>query len=422
MIRNIIQSNKCLSLFAALITIVLCCYAPDIQTDSPGYIEASAIRGLLYPSFLQFMAFFFGKWYVPVVVLQNIAGVLASLYVISKLTDWYDINRLIQCVIFIVLIYPYMGTTRIGVTILSEPMCYPLFMMFFVHLFEGVYYEHKKSFYYSILWAVLMMLTRKQFGFLFAGFYFVLVLEFFACKRFDIVKWVAPVLMFFAGLMAEYSYVYHKTGKFTATPFSISYVAAPLFIAKYENIEQLHDREQKEFLKLALNERDKMKVGLADLFRENYDFTFPIHVRYEMVHDFFRYSATPIALSKMNMPSKKQDDFVKKISFDLIKLNLSTYMWLYRSTVISALGGYYLVFILSALCIVGALCYIQFRNSMSLFLSMVTFLQFLNYSTVALMQPILKRYVFYTDNFYLISVILLASIIYGFMKKQDVFK
>lgn len=87
MIGNIMKDNKWLVLLAAFITIVLCCHSPDIQKDSPGYIEASACRGLLYPSFLQFMSFFFGKWYVPVIVLQNIAGVFAILYMISKLTD-----------------------------------------------------------------------------------------------------------------------------------------------------------------------------------------------------------------------------------------------------------------------------------------------------------------------------------------------
>ncbi len=244
-------------------------------------------------------------------------------------------------------------------------------------------------------------------------------MEYLTYKRFNFLKWFTPFAVFIASLLAEYSYVYYKTGEFKETPFVVTYVAAPLFIAKYDNIERLKNQKQKDFLKAALEERDKYQVGLFDPFRKDYEFYFPIHMRFEIVHDFYRYHATGIALKKAGIPIHEHDSLVKNISFELINLNIIDYISLYINMFIHALGGYYPLAILGLLFLMSTFCFIRFKQEILLFASLATFLQFLNYGIVALMQPILRRYVFYTDTFYLISFVLVMTLLYRFMKRES---
>jgi hypothetical protein len=183
-------------------------------------------------------------------------------------------------------------------------------------------------------------------------------------------------------------------------------------------MEQLQDNTQKTFLKEALKERDRMQIGLRDPYRKEFDFMVPAHTRFELVHDYFRYHITPKALQEINLPLIQHDEFVKKIAVDLIRLNIWDYLWVYRGSVIENLGGYYSLSILLCLMIFGAVGYIRVREPICLFLASATFLQLANYMFIALTQPILRRYVFYTEKFYLLSVILALFAFYQHLTRK----
>ncbi|CAO5675725.1 MAG: hypothetical protein HEEMFOPI_00922 [Holosporales bacterium] len=118
------------------------------------------------------------------------------------------------------------------------------------------------------------------------------------------------------------------------------------------------------------------------------------------------------------MKAEKQDDFIKKISFDLVKLNIADFVRVYFATFVHGIGGYYPFILVCLAFFFGIIVYIKTNHQMFLFLWITSFLQISNYGFVFLMQPILRRYVFYTDTFYVISVMILLTIFYDFVRRR----
>lgn len=410
-----LKNNRFLTLFGFIVFVVMFLQGAWLQPDSPGYISGDVSRSFLYPLFLRFFSFFSPGNYTLVIFIQFFIGLSTVFYTLSKLTNWFALNVACRYGIFVILLLPYIGHTKIGNTILTEPLCYPLFMIFFVSLFESFY--EKKSLVIPLVCSILLTCTRKQFYFIFAAFYFLILLDFLRLKKLDILKVILPVIAFLFCTFIEYVNVYRLSGRFSPIPSAVQFISTPLFIAKPENLAYLKDAQQKIFLESALQEREKYQVGIHDKYTSE-DFMFPVYMKFEVVHDFFRFKALPIALSKVNILDHEKDDFVKKLSFELIKLNFESYLRVYRASFVHGLGGYYPFAILCVFFVLGTYLTIRFFNPFGIFLSIASFLQIVDYGVVALIQPILRRYVFYTDTFYLISVFLLLYAFYQLICKK----
>lgn len=413
-----LKQYKFLSAVCCVAFMILIFQGPYLQSDSTGYLEASPARGLFYPLFLNTCRLIWNNLH-GVVFVQLVLGIGTCFYTVvcfSRLLE-QRLEIFFQGSIFLAIAMPYIGHTIIGNTILTEPLTYPLFLLFFCQLLLWKKFENPKHFFISLGLALCLMLTRKQLGFVFAGFYCWIFLDLIHTKKVKVLSILLPVIFFGAGLLIEKSYMYMKTGHFTSTPSGIFIMASPLYIAKASDVELLKTQEQKHFLEKALKDRDKQKLAMHQELYAN--FTWPYHKKFEIIHDVFSYEIVNKALQGLNLGILEREEFLKDISHTLIRNNLVSFFKFYYHNVINHMGGYYYFYIVCcAFC--ACLWRLVFREKSALlyFGLLATSLQFLNYGTVAIFLPVLRRYAIYTDGLMICFWLLCLHLVFA-SKEND---
>ncbi len=393
-----LKQYKFLCLLCCIVFAVLIIQGPYLQSDSGGYLEASSARGLFYPLFLKTCRLIWDNLY-GVVFVQLVIGIGTCFYAVTCFAKLLDkrLGVFAQIGLFLALAMPYVGHTIIGNTILTEPISYPLFILFFCQLLLWRKFEETRHFFMALGLALCMMLTRKQLGFIFAGFYGWIFLDLVHRKKIKFTTLLLPVVFFALGMTIEKSYMHLKTGHFTSTPSGIFIMASPLYIAKTSDIDLLKTPQQKQFLREALRERDKQKLGMQQELYAN--FTWPYHKKFEIIHDVLSYEITSKSLGNLNLGALEKEEFLREISFTLIKNNLVSFFKFYYHNVINNMGGYYYFYLV---CCAFLICLWKLTLKENTFLLyfglMATSLQLLNYGTVAIFLPVLRRYAIYTDG------------------------
>lgn len=413
-----LKQYKFLSVLCCVVFAALIIQGPYLPSDSGGYLEASAARGLLYPLFLNICRFVWDNLY-GVVFVQLVLGLGACFYSIGCFAKLFEkrFGTFLQIGLFVAIALPYIGHTTIGNTILTEPLAYPLFLLFFCQLLLWKKFEDTRHFFIALGLALCLMLTRKQLGFVFSGFYILIFLDFIQTKKIKILSFLLPMLFFGTGLLIEKSYMHIKTGHFTSTPSGIFIMASPLYIAKTSDIDLLRTPEQKHFLKKALKDRDRQKLSMHQELYAN--FTWPYHKKFEIIHDVFSYEIVGKALQGLKLDSLEREEFLKEVSFTLIKNNLVSFFKFYYHNVINNMGGYYYFY---AVCCAFFMCFWQIvfkvRNILLYFGLLSTSLQFLNYGIVAIFLPVLRRYAIYTDGLMICFWLLCLHLVFA-SKRND---
>ena len=405
---------------------VLCCIAfcilifqgAYLQSDSSGYLGASPSRGLFYPLFLSICRLIWDNLY-GVVFVQLVLGIGTCFYAVvcfAKLLE-KRLGVFLQIGLFVALALPYIGHTIIGNTILTEPLAYPLFVMFFCQLLMWKKFEDTRHFLIALGLALCLMLIRKQLGFVFAGFYCWIFLDLIHRKNVKVLSILLPIVFFGAGLLIEKSYMYMKTGHFTSTPSGIFIMASPLYIAKASDVNLLKTPEQKHFLEKALKDRDKQKLAMHQELYAN--FTWPYHKKFEVIHDVFSYEIVGKALHGLNLGPLEREEFLKEVSFTLIRNNLVSFFKFYYHNVINNMGGYYYFYLVCcAFCVCLWKLVFKERQALLCFGLLATSLQFLNYGLVAIFLPVLRRYAIYTDGLMICFWLLCLHLVFA-SKEND---
>ncbi len=381
-------------LFAGLVLISL---GPYLQPDSDGYLQASYGRGLLYPLFLK-ICLSFGNLY-GVVAIQLLLGLGACVYTIICLSKMLEqrFGIFTQIALLMALAMPYLGHTIIGNTILTEPLCYPLFLVFFCQVLLWRKFANLQHLLLSLALGLGLMLTRKQFGYIFAIFYIWLLLDFMRTKKINWAVLLLPLFVFAAALGLENSYMYLKTGHFVKTPSGSFVIATPLYIAKASDVDLLQAPLQKQFLQNALKERDRQKLAMHQ--EDFVNFSWPYHKKFEIIHDVLRYEITNRALTDLHLDMLASEALLNEVTLTVLKNNLADFFKFYYHNIISNMGGYYYFFLICCT-FLGCLWKITLRENhfLACFGLMATSLQFLNFGAVAIFLPVLRRFSLYTEG------------------------
>ncbi len=393
-----LKQYKFLSALCCAALLILICQGPYLHSDSVGYLEASSSRGLFYPLFLNICRSIWNNLHW-VIFVQLLLGLGACFYVVvcfEKLLD-KRFDNILQISLFIALVFPYVGHTFIGNTILTEPLTYPLFLMFFCQLLLWRKFESTCHFFIALGLALFLMLTRKQFGYIFAGFYLWIFLDLIHRKKIKLRLFLLPIVFFTASLFLEKSYMYVKTGHFIGTPAGQFIIASPLYIAKVSDIDLLKTPRQKQFLSKALKERDIQKLGMH---KENYaNFSWPYPKKFEVIHDILRYEITTKALNGLNLGLIDSEKLLSEVAVTVLKNNFVDFLNLYYRNIINNMGGYYYFYLM---CCTFFVCLwklvLKEKNPLLYFGLMATSLHFLNYGAVAIFLPVIQRFAIYTNG------------------------
>ncbi|MEY3183279.1 MAG: hypothetical protein RLZ35_1264 [Pseudomonadota bacterium] len=408
-VKRVFRSDGKVLFYGLLFALFLVLYkqGPSLQPDSEGYLAYSAIRSMGYPLFLKAYQAVFGQFFDPLIVLQLSMGFVASLWLSQRICDWFSVtSRTIFALLTVVFLMPYIGYTHIGNAILSEALCYPLFLAWVGTFGESIFHHKSRSVAWSFLWMTLLVLTRRQFLFLYPVVGILLV--YWLLKRYQIKKTftlLGVLLMAIVGTNGiERVYQYVQDGHFETVPFTgISAVNLPLFVSTPESIQYLTDPRQRALFKAVYPKM--LKLGLVYNPTVISDHTFDIYIpqltRFKSSYDLIQWNLVMPALQELGF----KNDYENEIWLMDMAKTLMWHQWrpcleLYLKNIISNMGGYYYVFLLMGfLCLLG--CRLlqssvqSTRQQQVLFFLMLA--HFANYTSIALVQIAMKRYTLYTD-------------------------
>lgn len=377
-------------------------HGPSIQPDTASYLASSPIRSALYPMLLRLNTWLFGQGHFKFLVFVQIAyGIFGTVFLAQKIRKLFDLELWAAIPLIICLLNPYYGPGRFGNAILTEALCYPTFLLAFAYLLEGLIRKSSRCLLYFLALTAVLILTRRQFLFVYPVFGIVLVYYgFFERKALKVgFLTFAFIISIISTHLLEKTYQYSVHGNFSIVPFTgIQLVVAPLYLAKDSDIhlfntslERVVFKETKEQLrqrKLSFDSRNESSSDLTLYYAHFYESYGPIC-----------YGVLSPILAKNGINDVYQiDKITTNMAIKLIYKNWKACFILYLLNIIFNMGGYYYCLFLAIVGLFALIHYYKHRDALSLGCLLAFALSAANYSLITLVELILRRYSVYTDS------------------------
>jgi len=388
-----------LSAFLGVLFIFLMIKGPLLAPDSGSYIGKSELRSVLYSLFSQTYPFL--KGYLTLTV-QLLLGIYAGITLLKSLDKIFHLSNTLAAFLTLLFFLPYYGPTAFGNFILSEALCYPFFLLFSAAFLEGIFLKKTSLVLRSLLWAGLLVLTRRQFVFLYPiGILFLAYAWVFEKKGFQKGKLVLGILGLFIGnelLERGYHLIYHN--HFAHVPFTgIQMAVAPLYVSKAEDKAAFNsDAELKKIFSETFDRLKEKKLLSESLERGKVAYEI-----YYYYHFLDNYNAIewqnlgPVIVENGIIDMYKTDPLMLKMVKTLIPLNLKSYLTLYAHNIILNMGGYIAFGVFIFLTFSAFYWYLRERHLYALLYFFVSLMTIGNYCLIALVEPAMHRYTIYTN-------------------------
>jgi uncharacterized protein (TIRG00374 family) len=393
-----------LSFITSLIFLILL-KGPVLTDDSSSYINHWPTRSPGYPCLLDL----FGGHYYILIFSHTLAGIFSVLFFCSKLSAVLLIPKKYEIFVSFLLLVPYFPLSiffGIANLVGTESVSYSLFLVSIGYFIYGLVNNDRQSILLSCLMLFFLMLTRKQFIFLYPVYVVMLL-----CKR-NYKKSLSFVLIifisYFAANVSEKIYNGINNSHYTGIPFTgIQLVIRPLWISDQNDVK-LFSGINKEVFVSVLQAMDTRKVSLKACKESNLPIQCGYHHFLESYNIICWQILYPILKSYGITDWWVIDKMTLDFTFELIRNNAFEYFVEYYSAVKNGDGFYYSV--LLVLSIIASVVDVFRRNSVSSqILLMVSMMSLANILLVSIAEPLLQRYTFYT-SFLQIAVIILLLI------------
>src|SRR3990167_4362384 len=246
-------------LLALLIVSFIATHAPNVDYDTPSYINFDVTRPLLYPAFLWLFHYQFSL----IMWVQCVLLCTVLLHARFWLRRYLQVSDSAIFLVFLMVLITISFHYQV-IYIQSEGLTFPLFILTFfllIECFQKVNY--KKIIFLSALVSILV-LTRLQFYF-FYGIFFILCLWYFWQGLSTKVLFNTFLILFSSMLltfMTNYSYHYFKHGFFGEAPYSGELLLTQtLYLANNQAANYFQKSELKDTLKALLEQREKQKLN-----------------------------------------------------------------------------------------------------------------------------------------------------------------
>lgn len=446
------KNLKYLFLFSiALFFAFLISLGVGIEPDTGTYIDKSVLRSPLYPLLIQTSEVLFGKGvYLPVIIVQLSLLFLSSFQLTRTLEKHFKLPAWLFGLVLWTLVGPY--AIKWGHFLLSQGLAYPLFLLSVNALLKTIFekpLEQKfeaKQLATFFAFTTLLILTRRQFMFmLVVGGCLILYKVIFALagKNLNFKKIFCALLLipisYGTANIVERSYHYHYNGVFTTVPFvGVQLAVAPFYLAKAGDVSLFSDPTQKQIFEKV---KQILQKNCTDAECEFKDLV-PPYPHYYMNYNNISWGAlwpgaTDVIRNTADMLNSVEnkalgtkitisvDKNLIDMSFILIKAHFGKWLKLYISNIINNIGGYFFAMILG-FCFLGSF-YLAFKAvleqwrqsknenetqnkhktneiqkefayKLSIGLWFIILMNFGNYSLVALVEPAMTVYNFYTNT------------------------
>jgi len=419
---NFLKRNFLTVLVLSIFTLLML-HGPQHYTDSETYLNATLIRSPLYPFLIDIFRFFCGSSFEYwLVAFQLTIGGWAIYLFCSIISRQLFLSPLGFIVTLALAASPYFGLSiQTGNAILGEGIAYPLFLFAIYFLIRGL---TEKSFRFIgsfVLFSFLLVLTRKQFLFLYP-IAFLIIGHFLFCGGGRLKVFYLLMILFLGGFSVsfiEYANNYLRRDHFAPTSYTgIQLVTMAVYVSKSTDILVIRDEQQAKLFQHIYSRTNQKRITLdtLDAARQNqflnkfqHFFTNYPDIMTEVID-----AVENVYLSKTITRDEGQiiaERETTRLAFTLIKENPKRYAMMYLLNVFYGLGGHgigdgYSVrgnyFVLLQLVAAVFLCkyLIQYPKKMPIAIVFIflLLLHFSNIAQVALVVPALDRYTFYTST------------------------
>lgn len=373
--------------------------------DSASYIDGTILRSPLYPMIIKIFSFIDGSLNL-LILFQLLLGLFAVHVFLHTLRRIFNFGFITSVVVLIFISMPYYFITVkqkffIGNLILTGSICYPLFLLASAAIFHAVIKQKLRFYLYFILLTALLILTRRQFLFLYPFFALVWLTLFIQKEQIGFSRLILLAVFIFSIIatnMIEKTYHYIKHDKFSTVPFTgRQLLVMPMFVAK-ETDRNLFTREkQQDIFTLVYNEMVNEKITFIDNGSTSIN-AYNVYARY---YNTISHHTIPQSAKKImgaDYDEYKMDACTVQMSLVLIKHNFKDFLKLYLKNIELSSGNKPFVLFLFLVFIVTFINYIKHRSKVLLILLFALILQLGNYMLIALVEPIIWRYTIYTNH------------------------
>ena len=408
--------------------VLVCLYSlhigvlPFVNPDTTQYVNGSAFRAPVYPAFLHMDMLLTGNsHFYFVFIIQLLLGVISSYYAGNTLKKLLDQPHWMGYLFTALFLIPYFfGDYKFANRLLSEGLCYPLYLIGFSQLLLGLVEKKIKPLLIFSATLYLMVLTRPQLMFLYPISFFAwlyVTIHFNISRLAKCLLLTGLILVIGSTMITDRLYHYIKHGHFASEPaLGISLAIAPLYLSQPSDAALFHSTHQKELFTKLYEQLSQRKTNInfySQSHSENiyYNFAGSFNIiTWDIIYQTF----------KNNHQSNWYHINSQLLSMDfiLLKAHWKKYISLWFFAVKEKMGGYY--WLLFYLLLLGFCILKTFTSNHNKIPTLITFIllaSFANYCSTALVEVIIRRYSSYTESFQLCLMLGLIFLILSHTSK-----
>jgi len=377
-----------------------------LKDDSYGYINNSIYRTPLYPLFIDIFEKYTGAGYLKYVCIGQIAlGFFSALILCHTLIKIFGFSNWAFHAIYIAALLPFLGPGSIANAIMSECLAYSMFLIAASYLIKSVYEPAVANFFLLAVFSALAALTRPQFIFMYALLVFFIIFIFLNIRDAKKTAYFVFILVLaVAGAnFFQRAYNYHFHGQFSGIPFTgIQAITPAIYLTDSSEISLFTDTKEIEFLASVYEKTDREKLSVGYNNPPNF-IEYATHysvcyneIAWRTVHGIYRdkyckkTEMTPEEMVEFN-------SFTSSLAARILKDRYKQFARLFTANILKGIGGYFYLALLLFVLGYSLLAFNSYGSKLAGAVFFATLCNFLNYFLIALVEPVMLRYSFYTD-------------------------
>jgi len=429
-----IKNNGYRIAYFMLALVVFCfiyMHTPNLDYDTPGYINFDYTRPPIYPIFILLFRWAGAYHYSLIMWIQGIFLYATLLYVRFWLQKYLHIP---DFPIFLVCLFV---VTTIGFHfqiwyIESEGLAFPLFIFAFLLLVECFYqFNIKKIFLLSFIIAILV-LTRLQFYYFYLMY--ALLCAWYLWQYLPIKQILISAITLFGSMfltiLIDHSYHYFKHGYFTNGSYiGIMLLAQTLYLADDNAASYFDDPVEKDLVKTMINQRNIGKLNqdskIISLLNPSYlNLAYQVYARnyidlQNMIHRTLKSND-----DNLNMQSYKINTLADNINKVLLKHEFKRNSQFFLWKLVQCMGGISSFLFFAIILFVSGVKIIKDKirhpNISLIFVICIALLTFFNATTIAICNPYLSIYFCYSQfMFYCLAAFLYSKYRRSFIAQHN---
>lgn len=309
--QNKVKTYLLLLILLAIYIGMFFAMGPGVYNDSDQYIKMHIHREPLYPLILLLFRTFCGeRWLIAVGIFQGVFTAVSVWFSTEYICRKFLLTAWQEMIVVALLLVPFFVTivfSRTGLfipnSIMSEAVCMPLFLFFFIECFEMITAEErkqKKATLLSLLLAFLMSLTRSQMMVIIIvwvmtiGVKIAMTEKKVGKKIFQLSAAIFIVVVFFGvRLLAIKTYNSVFNGRFINNTYGgVNTLTNVLYASDREDGESIKDEEARKYFYIMYDAMRERGAGYRDAegtWTEKISHLERWHdaIKYEMIEDLF---------------------------------------------------------------------------------------------------------------------------------------